>query len=58
MINYNLHKWQALPYFLGDDENKLTERVLEGRVFDLKELFEKFDGRNIKEIEKKTSRIR
>lgn len=53
LINYNLHKWQALPYFLGDDENKLTERVLEGRVFDLKELFEKFDGRNIKEIEKK-----
>ena len=26
---------------------------LRGRVFDLKELFEKFDGRNIKEIEKK-----
>lgn len=52
LINYNLHKWQALPYFIGDDENKLTELILNGRVFDLKELFEKFDGRNIKEIEK------
>ena len=33
LTNYNLYKWQALPYFLGDDENKLTERVLEGESF-------------------------
>lgn len=30
LINYNLNKWQALPYFLGDAENKLAERVLVG----------------------------
>lgn len=51
LINYNLHKWQIILYFIGDNENKFAKNIINGRVFDLKELFEKYDGRNMKEIE-------
>lgn len=51
LINYNLHKWQTIPYFIGDNENKFAQHVIEGRVFDLKEFFERYDGRDMKEIE-------
>ena len=39
LIKFNLKTWQAIPFFVGDNENDIVSKLQEGHLFDLKDLF-------------------
>lgn len=39
LINFNLKTWQAIPFFVGDNENNISDNLKKGHIIDLKETF-------------------
>ena len=52
LINFNLKKWQAIPFFIGDNENNILDKLVEGKVFSINDLSEKFNSSEIQELKK------
>lgn len=52
LITFNLSLWQAIPFFIGDDENDIGEKLKDGVIFDTKTLIEEFDRRSYRKVEK------
>ena len=50
LINFNFHLWQAIPFFIGDNENNIHELIMEGEIFDINKLIEEFDDRDPKDV--------
>lgn len=50
LVNFNLDLWQAIPFFIGDNENNILENLKEGEIFDTKKLIRGFDNRPYNEI--------
>lgn len=51
LISFNLNKWQTIPFFIGDDEGDIVDKLKDGEVFDLKDTFYLIYGISIKEYE-------
>ena len=52
LINFNLKKWQAIPFFIGDNENNILSRLVEGKVFNITDLSENFNSSEIQDFKK------
>ena len=52
LITFNLTLWQTIPFFIGDDENDIGEKLKEGVIFDTKTLIEEFDRCSYRKVEK------
>ncbi len=50
LVNFNFDLWQAIPFFIGDNENSIIENLKEGVIFDTKKLISGFDNRPAKEV--------
>jgi hypothetical protein len=51
LITFNLELWQAIPFFVGDNENDFSEMVKKGIIFDTKRLIKQFDKRSFRKVE-------
>ena len=49
LISFNLNKWQTIPFFIGDGEGKIVEKLKYGKIFDLKDTFYLIYGFSINE---------
>lgn len=49
LINFNLNMWQAIPFFVGDNENNILFKLKEGKIFNLKDIFYFIHGFSINE---------
>lgn len=49
LISFNLNKWQTIPFFIGDNEGKIVEKLKSGKIFDLKDTFYLIYGFSINE---------
>lgn len=52
LINFNLKTWQAIPFFVGDNENNILENLQKGKIFNLKDTFYLIHGISVNEYEK------
>lgn len=52
LITFNLSLWQAIPFFIGDNENDIGEKLRDGVIFDTKSLIGEFDKRSYRKVEK------
>lgn len=52
LINFNLKKWQAIPFFIGDNENDILNRLINGKVFSINDLSENFNNFEIQDLKK------
>ena len=50
LVNFNFELWQAIPFFIGDNENNIIENLKRGVIFDTKKLISGFDNRPAKEV--------
>ena len=50
LVNFNFDLWQAIPFFIGDNENNIIEGLKDGVIFDTKKLISGFDNRPAKEV--------
>ena len=50
LVNFNFDLWQAIPFFIGDNENNIIENLKYGVIFDTKKLISGFDNRPAKEV--------
>lgn len=50
LVNFNFELWQAIPFFIGDNENNIIENLKDGVIFDTKKLISGFDNRPAKEV--------
>ncbi len=48
LVNFNFELWQAIPFFIGDNENNIIENLKDGVIFDTKKLISGFDNRPAK----------
>ena len=49
LINFNLNVWQAIPFFVGDNENNILSKLQEGKIFNLKDIFYLIHGFSVNE---------
>lgn len=49
LIGFNLNKWQTIPFFIGDDEGGIVDKLKNGKVFDLTDTFYLIYGVSINE---------
>lgn len=52
LINFNLNTRQAIPFFVGDNENNILENLQKGKIFNLKDTFYLIHGISVNEYEK------
>lgn len=52
LITFNLELWQAIPFFVGDDENEIQNNIKNGHVFDTKRLIKQFSKYSPNKLEK------
>lgn len=38
LVNFNFELWQAIPFFIGDNENNIIENLKDGVIFDTKKI--------------------
>lgn len=50
LVNFNFDLWQAIPFFIGDNENNIIKSLKDGVIFDTKKLISGFDNRPAKEV--------
>ena len=43
LINFNLELWQSIPCFIGDNENDIINKLINGKTFDSNELIEQIN---------------
>lgn len=53
LITFNLELWQAIPFFVGDDENEIMNKIKCGYIFDTKRLIKQFKKYSHRKVEKK-----
>ena len=50
LITFNLNLWQAIPFFIGDNENDITEKLKKGIIFDTKSLIQQFTNHSFRKV--------
>lgn len=50
LVNFNFELWQAIPFFIGDNENNILKNLKEDLLFDTKKLISSFDNRPTEEV--------
>lgn len=50
LIEFNLELYQTIPFFVGDNENDITNQLEKGIIFDLEKLFKNIDERPFNKI--------
>lgn len=50
IVNFDFELWQAIPFFIGDNENNIIENLKDGVIFDTKKLISGFNNRPAKEV--------
>jgi len=51
LITFNLELWQAIPFFVGDDENEIMDNIKNGYIFDTKRLIKQFNKYSYRKVE-------
>ena len=56
LIHFNLDLWQAIPFFIGDRENRIVEKLEEGKLFDVEKIVQQLKEYNKKYYEENKER--
>jgi len=51
LINFNLKTWQAIPFFVADNENNILENLQKGKIINLKDAFYLIHGFSVNEYD-------
>lgn len=51
LITFNLELWQAIPFFVGDDEENISDIIKQGHIFDTKRLIKQFSKYSHRKVE-------